>query len=76
MTILKQFKIVINKKSLAITYSPTNAVPSAQLGLTSVFGMGTGVTQALSSLDKIFISMFRRTFLQRVNKLLFKLNRV
>ena len=46
------FKLIIKEKSLAITYSPTNAVPSAQLGLTSVFGMGTGVAQVLSSLDK------------------------
>ena len=32
------------KKSLAATYFPANAVSSALEGLTSVFGMGTGVT--------------------------------
>jgi len=33
-----------DKKSLATTYSSTEkAVPSALEGLTSVFGMGTGV---------------------------------
>jgi hypothetical protein len=32
-------------KKLAATYSPAIAVPSAQLGLTSVFGMGTGEPQ-------------------------------
>jgi len=34
----------------ATTYAPTQlarAVPSAQRGLTSVFGMGTGVTLAV-----------------------------
>ena len=34
----------IVKKSLAATYFPANAVSSALEGLTSVFGMGTGVT--------------------------------
>lgn len=29
-------------KKLAATYSPALAVPSALVGLTSVFGMGTG----------------------------------
>ena len=31
----------------AATYSPTYAVPSAQLGLTSLFGMGRGGTPTL-----------------------------
>ena len=31
----------------AATYSPTFAVPSAQLGLTSLFGMGRGGTPTL-----------------------------
>jgi hypothetical protein len=30
------------EKRLAATYSPAFAVPSALVGLTSVFGMGTG----------------------------------
>jgi hypothetical protein len=30
------------RKRLAATYSPAFAVPSALVGLTSVFGMGTG----------------------------------
>ena len=33
----------------AATYSPTFAVPSARLGLTSLFGMGRGGTPALSA---------------------------
>ena len=39
------------KKSLATAYSPTphGAVPSALEGLTSVFGMGTGVAPPLES---------------------------
>ena len=32
---------------MAATYSPTFAVPSAQLGLTSLFGMGRGGTPTL-----------------------------
>ncbi len=32
----------------AATYSPAKAVPSALEGLTSVFGMGTGVSPPLS----------------------------
>ena len=35
------------KKSLATTYSPAIAVPSALKSLTSVFGMGTGVPSSL-----------------------------
>ena len=31
----------------AATYSPTNAVPSARSGLTSLFGMGRGGTPTL-----------------------------
>ena len=44
--------------SLATSYSPRAyaQVPSALKGLTSVFGMGTGVTPSLSSPDKVFIS--------------------
>ena len=42
---------LINKKSLAMTYSPAIAVPSALKGLTSVFGMGTGGTPSLLSPD-------------------------
>ena len=38
---------VLIKKSLATTYSPALAVPSAREGLTSVFGMGTGGTPQL-----------------------------
>ncbi len=34
----------------AATYSPTNAVPSALLGLTSLFGMGRGEPQCNSHL--------------------------
>ena len=37
-----------SKKS-ATTYSPTNAVPSALTGLTSLFGMGRGGTPSLKS---------------------------
>jgi hypothetical protein len=33
----------------AMTYSPAQAVPSAQRSLTAVFGMGTGGTSALKS---------------------------
>ena len=32
---------------MAATYSPTNAVPSARLSLTTLFGMGRGGTSAL-----------------------------
>ncbi len=32
---------------MAATYSPTNAVPSAQSGLTSLCGMGRGGTPTL-----------------------------
>ena len=32
---------------MAATYSPTNAVPSALLSLTTLFGMGRGGTSAL-----------------------------
>jgi len=39
---------------LAATYSPAKAVPSALQGLTSVFGMRTGVTLALSHQAKKF----------------------
>ena len=38
----RNFKI---KKRKAITYSPVLTVPSAQLSLTSLFGMGRGVPQ-------------------------------
>ena len=42
-----------NKKTSNVLLSQvvTNQVPSALKGLTSVFGMGTGVTPLLSSLD-------------------------
>ena len=44
------FKI---KKSLAATYFPAKAVSSAQESLTSVFGMGTGITSPLWPPGKI-----------------------
>ena len=34
---------IIEDLKLAVTYSPADAVPSARSGLTSVFGMRTGV---------------------------------
>ena len=37
----------IARKSPAATYFPTNAVSLAQESLTSVFGMGTGITSPL-----------------------------
>ncbi len=45
------------KKMPATTYSPTfcYVVPSALEGLTSVFGMGTGVTPPLVSPAKIAV---------------------
>ena len=36
-----------------ISHTLTRAVPSAQRGLTSVFGMGTGVTLAVNSPAKL-----------------------
>ncbi len=43
-------------KSLATTYSPTllGAVPSAMKGLTSEFGMGSGVPPSLKSPSKTY----------------------
>ncbi len=35
----------------------SNQVPSALKGLTSVFGMGTGVSPSPSSLDSFFLSL-------------------
>ena len=38
---------VINPGSDLLSHTPAHAVPSAVAGLTSVFGMGTGVTLPL-----------------------------
>ena len=46
----KRGVILMENSSLlktAATYSPTNAVPSARSGLTSLFGMGRGGTPTL-----------------------------
>ena len=40
---MHDLRVSANRPS-ADTYSPTNAVPSAYIGLTSLFGMGRGVT--------------------------------
>lgn len=47
--------IVFEKKSLAATYSPTllRAVPLAMKGLTSEFGMGSGISPSLLPPGKI-----------------------
>ena len=37
----------LDSLKMAATYSPTNAVPSALLSLTTLFGMGRGGTSAL-----------------------------
>ena len=37
----------LNLSKMAATYSPTNAVPSAMLSLTTLFGMGRGGTSTL-----------------------------
>ena len=47
-----------NKGCLATSYSCTNVLPLAQMNLTSVFGMETGVTSLPSSLDKLFSCFF------------------
>ena len=44
---IKQQKRRLKRKSPAATYFPTNAVSLAQESLTSVFGMGTGITSPL-----------------------------
>ena len=41
---------ILDKKNLVTTYSPVpliGTVPSAQVGLTSLFGMGRGVTPSV-----------------------------
>ena len=49
----------IEYSKLALTYSPSKEVPSVQAGLTSVFGMGTGVPPPLEHQLTIFnISKF------------------
>lgn len=57
----------INKKTLATTYSSTLlcVVPSAKKGLTSEFGMGSGITPSLLSPRKrcFFIKKNREKFL-------------
>ena len=53
---LRQRRSVIQKRQL-LTLPPTRAVPSAQLGLTSLFGMVRGETQRYSHL-KLFSGAF------------------
>ena len=43
---------------LLISHAPTRAVPSAQRGLTSVFGMGTGVTLTVYSPANLLAAIF------------------
>ena len=38
---------ILELSKMAATYSPTNAVPSAMLSLTTLFGMGRGGTSTL-----------------------------
>ena len=45
----KRMGLLINAGDHLISHTLTRAVPSAQRGLTSVFGMGTGVTLAVNS---------------------------
>ena len=40
-------RLLFEVLKMAATYSPTNAVPSALLSLTTLFGMGRGGTSAL-----------------------------
>ena len=43
----REVQKALNLSEVAATYSPTNAVPSAMLSLTTLFGMGRGGTSAL-----------------------------
>jgi hypothetical protein len=50
----------MNKKSLAATYSSTLlcAVPSAMKGLTSEFGMGSGISPSLMPPSENLVNLF------------------
>ena len=45
--IKRALRRILELSKMAATYSPTNAVPSAMLSLTTLFGMGRGGTSTL-----------------------------
>ena len=45
--IKRALRQILELSKMAATYSPTNAVPSAMLSLTTLFGMGRGGTSTL-----------------------------
>ncbi len=45
--LMMSFFIIFNPGGVLLSHIATHAVPSAMKGLTSVFGMGTGVTLSL-----------------------------
>src|SRR5690606_39176466 len=58
---------------LATSYSHKGepSLPSALKSLTSVFGMGTGVTSSPSSPDKLYYNQFRNNFKCFLRKIFF-----
>ena len=58
------------KAKLATTYSPTllSAVPSAMKGLTSEFGMGSGISPSPLSPENISCSSFSQNFIRSMLK--------
>src|SRR5690606_41737792 len=63
---------------LATSYSHKGepSLPSALKSLTSVFGMGTGVTSSPSSPDKLYYNQFRNNFKCFLKKNIFSLYQV